>query len=130
LPPAQEYFYRRAHAGYHTLPAVRQDCTNALTATRNSTIDFLYPNANTRVYIPIDFGAQRGRVVFEAVHRDTDAVLHWHLDRQYVGHTQLFHQVELDIAPGVHTLTVVDQRGESKTRRFEVLGVERAATQQ
>jgi hypothetical protein len=39
----------------------------------------------------------------------------------------LFHQLEFDIAPGMHTLTVVDQHGESRTRRFEVLGVERAA---
>jgi penicillin-binding protein 1C len=129
LPPAQEYFYRRAHSGYRPLPDVRIDCRNAL-ADRSNTIDFLYPNAETRVYIPIDFGAQRGRVVFEAVHRDPNATLHWHLDQQYAGHTQLFHQLEFDIAPGVHTLTVVDQSGASKTRRFEVLGVERSATTQ
>jgi penicillin-binding protein 1C len=126
LPPAQEYFYRRAHAGYKPLPDVRRDCAGAFASARNATLDFLYPNAGTRVYIPIDFGATRGRVVFEAVHRDSDATLHWHIDRTYVGRTQLFHQVELDIEPGMHTLTVVDQQGESKTRRFEVLGVERA----
>jgi penicillin-binding protein 1C len=130
LPPAQEYFYRRAHSGYRPLPEVRSDCRSTLTAERNSTIDFLYPNAETRVYIPLDFGAQRGRVVFEAVHRDSDAILHWHLDQQYAGSTQLFHQREFDISPGMHTLTVVDQHGESRTRRFEVLGVERAATTQ
>jgi hypothetical protein len=39
----------------------------------------------------------------------------------------LFHQLEFDITPGMHTLTVVDQHGESKTRRFEVLGVEQEA---
>jgi penicillin-binding protein 1C len=130
LPPAQEYFYRRAHAGYRPLPEVRADCGSALSAARSTTMDFLYPNADTRVYIPLDFGAQRGRVVFEAVHRDADAVLHWHLDQQYLGHTQLFHQVEFDIAPGTHVVTVVDQRGESKSRKFEVLGVERSALAQ
>jgi penicillin-binding protein 1C len=93
-------------------------------------MDFLYPNADTRVYIPLDFGAQRGRVVFEAVHRDADAVLHWHLDQQYLGHTQLFHQVEFNVVPGMHVVTIVDQHGASKTRQFEVLGVERSALAQ
>jgi penicillin-binding protein 1C len=125
LPPAQEYFYRRAHTDYRPLPEVRSDCGAVLTATNDATIDFLYPSAGTRVYIPLDFGAQRGRVVFEAVHRDADAVLHWHLDQQYVGHTELFHQVEVDMVPGTHVVTVVDQRGAAKVRKFEVLGVER-----
>jgi penicillin-binding protein 1C len=127
LPPTQEYFYRRAHTAYRPLPDLRRDCENSNVNARNGPIDFLYPNADTRVYIPLDFGAQRGRVVFEAVHRDPDAILHWHLDQHYLGQTQLFHQMEMDIEPGYHTLTVVDARGESKSRRFEVLGTERSA---
>jgi len=137
LPPDQEYFYRRAHTAYRPLPEVRRDCVSRDLVVRNGptgfasiglgSIEFLYPNASTRVYIPLDFGAQRGRVVFEAVHRDPDATLHWHVDQQYLGHTQLFHQMEFDISPGLHTVTVVDGRGESKSRRFEVLGVERSA---
>jgi penicillin-binding protein 1C len=125
LPPAQEYFYRRSHADYKPLPDLRRDCGD-MTAGAGS-IDFLYPSAATSVYIPFDFSEQRGRVVFEAVHRDADAVLHWHIDRQYMGHTQLFHQLEFDIDAGPHTVTVVDQRGESKSRRFEVLGMQQQA---
>jgi penicillin-binding protein 1C len=130
LPPNQEYFYRRAHSAYRPLPDVRGDCVRDDITARNSPIDFLYPNADTRVYIPIDFGAQRGRVVFEAVHRDPDALLHWHLDKQYLGHTQLFHQMEFDITPGFHTITVVDARGAAKTRHFEVLGIEKPVVAQ
>jgi penicillin-binding protein 1C len=121
LPPAQEFFYRKAHAGYRLLPDLRSDCARA--QTQAGTMDFLYPNAGTRVYIPLDFGALRGRVVFEAVHRDAEATLQWHIDREYMGHTQTFHQLALDLAPGFHVVTIVDPSGESKSRRFEVLGV-------
>ncbi|HTE41430.1 MAG TPA: penicillin-binding protein 1C [Steroidobacteraceae bacterium] len=122
LPPAQEYFYRKAHANYRLLPDLRGDCARIRSA-RAGAMDFLYPNADTRVYIPLDFGAQRGRVVFEAVHRDTEATLHWHIDRNYMGDTHTFHQLALDLSPGTHIVTIVDQTGESKSRRFEVLGV-------
>ncbi|MBC7984790.1 MAG: penicillin-binding protein 1C, partial [Candidatus Obscuribacterales bacterium] len=121
LPPTQEYYFRRAHATYRPLPEIRSDCRSAI--ARTDAIDFLYPHIDTRVYIPMDFGAARGRVVFEAVHRDADALLHWHLDGRYLGRTQLYHQMELDVEPGAHTITVVDQRGDAKSRRFEVLGM-------
>jgi penicillin-binding protein 1C len=48
--------------------------------------------------------------------------LFWHLDDQYVGATTAFHQQALDITPGTHVITVVDQDGNRLSRKFEVLG--------
>ena len=56
-----------------------------------------------------------------AVHRDSGTTLHWHLDDRYVGSTSMFHEQALDMGLGWHTLTVVDERGNSARRRFEVL---------
>jgi penicillin-binding protein 1C len=123
LPPAAEYFYRRQHAQYRTLPRYRSDCAGA-NATDEGPMDFLYPNAGTRLYIPIDLGAQKGRTVFEAVHRDANATLQWHLDDRYLGETRVYHQQALDIAPGPHVITIVDGRGNRLSRRFEVLNKE------
>jgi penicillin-binding protein 1C len=119
LPPAQEFYYRRTRADYRAPPPWRSDCeaTNS-----KAPMDFLYPNAATRVYIPIDLAAKKGRVVFEAVHRDNDAVLYWHLDQHYVATTRTFHSEALDIAPGAHVITVVDQAGNRMSRSFEVIG--------
>jgi penicillin-binding protein 1C len=121
LPPGPESYFKKTHASYRPLPSFRTDCSGATTAEQNP-MEFLYPNLSTRLYIPIDFNTERGRTVFEAVHRDPNAVLRWHLDDQYVGETRVFHQQALDISTGTHVITIVDAAGHRLSRRFEVLG--------
>lgn len=122
LPPGQEFYFRRHHAAYRPLPPFRADCA----ASRHARpLDFLYPNANTRVYIPIDLGEKKGRTVFEAVHRQAGATLYWHLDDRYLGATTTFHQQALELTPGPHVVTIVDEQGYRLSRRFEVLGIDR-----
>ena len=123
LPPGAEYYYRRQHSQYRALPAYRSDCTGAMN-TAQAAMEFIYPNSGTRLYIPIDLGTQRGRTVFEAVHRESGASLRWHLDDQYIGQTQTYHQQALDISTGPHVITIVDDRGNRLSHRFEVLGRE------
>jgi len=120
LPPAQEFYYRRAHAEYQPLPPPRPGCKALLTAAR-APIALLYPEANARVLIPRELDGSRGNTVFEAVHRRPEATLYWHLDGKYLGETHTFHQQSLDIEPGEHILTLVDDTGERVARRFEVL---------
>ena len=123
LPPGQEFYFRRHHAEYRPLPPFRNDC--GVLVADAAPIDFLYPHAGTSLYIPLDLGAKKGRAVFEAVHREPGATLFWHLDDRYLGATETFHQQALDIAPGVHVVTVVDGAGNRLSRRFEVLGESR-----
>ncbi len=47
--------------------------------------------------------------------------IYWHLDDRYLGETHTFHQQSLDIDPGEHILTVVDDEGERVARRFQVI---------
>lgn len=122
LPPAEEFYYRKRHANYRTLPKFRPDCENRTIAHDGSSpIEFLYPSPGTRFYIPVDLNAKKSRVVFEAVHRNEGETLFWHLDNQYIGKTKLFHQQALDIPRGLHRITVVDSEGNSRSRSFEVL---------
>ena len=122
LPPGQESFYRRWNAGYRPLPAYRGDCAGtAAEASARGPVDFLYPVNGTRIYIPVELGGRKGRAVFAAAHRDPDATLHWHLDDRYVGSTSVFHEQALDVAEGLHVVTVVDEMGNRARRRFEVL---------
>lgn len=120
LPPAQEYYYRRAHAEYRGLPPLRADC-QALTNPQAPALAVLYPEPNARVLIPRELDGARGRTVFEAVARRPEATLYWHLDGRYLGQTHTFHQQSLDLAPGEHILTLVDDTGERVVRRFQVL---------
>ncbi len=123
LPPGQEFYFRRYHAGYRPLPPFRADCAAGRQARRP--LDFLYPNVGTRVYIPIDLDEKKGRTVFEAVHRQAGTTLYWHLDERYLGATTTFHQQALELTPGLHVVTIVDEQGNRLSRRFEVLGTER-----
>jgi penicillin-binding protein 1C len=120
LPPAEEFYYRRAHAEYRPLPPMRSDC-QAVRAGGKPTLALLYPDANARVLIPKELDGSRGRTVFEAVSRRREATIYWHLDDRYLGETHTFHQQSLDIDPGEHTLTLVDDEGERVARHFQVL---------
>jgi penicillin-binding protein 1C len=120
LPPAEEFYYRRAHAEYRPLPPMRADC-QAIRAGGKPTLALLYPDANAHVLIPQELDGSRGRTVFEAVSRRREATIYWHLDDRYLGETHTFHQQSLDIDPGQHILTLVDDEGERVARRFQVL---------
>jgi penicillin-binding protein 1C len=120
LPPAQEYYYRRAHAEYRQLPPMRAGCEASPEAGHGS-LALIYPESNARVLIPRELDGTRGRTVFEAVSRRREATIYWHLDGQYLGETHTFHQQSLDIDPGEHILTLVDDTGEHVARRFQVL---------
>jgi penicillin-binding protein 1C len=120
LPPALEHFYRRQHPDYRPLPPWRADC--AATAGEDDAIALIYPQLGGSVYIPAELDGNRSRVVFEAVHRQHDAELHWHLDDRYLGSTRDFHQWEVLAGAGQHRLTLVDHRGNRLSRTFTVLG--------
>ena len=125
LPARLEFYYRKHHAEYRPLPRFREDCRLAAGVEGTSgPIAFLYPNAGTKLYIPTDLARKRGETVFEAVHRRPDATLFWHLDDIYLGSTKTFHQQGLDMTPGRHIVTVVDETGNRLSRRFQVLGQE------
>ncbi len=122
LPPAQEFYYRRVRSDYTPLPPFRDDCLAQLVSDgKQNPLEFVYPNFGTRIYIPVDLAGRKGRTLFEAVHRRRDAIVFWHLDGNYLGRTQHFHQQALDISPGMHTVTMVDQDGNRLQRQFEVL---------
>jgi penicillin-binding protein 1C len=128
LPPALEHYYRGQHSDYRPLPPWRADCAVAAANEQRSVMEFLYPGPAGRIYVPVELDGRKGRAVLEVVHREPTAVLYWHVDDDYVGHTELAHQLAVDLAPGVHSVTVVDAAGNRQTRRFEVLARDRGYT--
>jgi len=119
LPPSMEYYFRQMHTDYVPLPPTRNDCI--ATSDKNA-MGLLYPHSdNASIYIPLEAGGSRGRVVFEATHRDPKAVIHWHIDADYLGTTTGFHQMAVAPAPGNHTLILIDGNGERLEHTFTVL---------
>lgn len=123
LPPAQEFYWRQYHSDYQSLPPWRRDClAESAQQDEDTPMELIYPQARSRIYIPVALDGKRSRVILKAVHRDPAAVLYWHLDDQYLGETKLFHEREAALEPGLHQLLIIDKQGYRLERRFRVVG--------
>lgn len=122
LPPVQEYYFRKDHPEYRPLPRFHPDCGGALPAGEGwRVMNLIYPEPETSIYVPVDLDGRMGEVVFEAVHRNSDSTIHWHVDEQYIASTQHFHQISLNPNPGDHVLVLTDDEGRRLERRFRVI---------
>ncbi len=122
LPPDQAYYYQQYNANYKPLPEWRKDCQLIYTQNKlDNPISLIYPKRNTQVYIPRELTGKKGKTIFKAIHSNPNEQLFWHLDNQYLGTTQTFHEKALWISAGKHTLTLVDEAGNRVERRFMVL---------
>ncbi len=120
LPPVEEFYYKHNHPNYKILPPYRTDCLEKL-SERNQQMEMIYPKKISKIYIPIDLDGKQGQTVFKVAHRQTDAVIYWHLDNEYLGATSTFHEMALQPPTGKHTLTLVDKDGNVLLQGFEML---------
>lgn len=118
LPPAMEYYYRKNHPQYRTLPPWLPKATQA---SDIQMLELIYPDDRLMVYLPRGNDGQAGQVIFQAAHRRSDATIFWHLDGSYLGSTRDIHQMVASPAPGDHKLVIVDEQGNTSTRFFKVV---------
>jgi penicillin-binding protein 1C len=118
LPPAMEYFYKKKHSEYKTLPPVARGCS----VNKNVPVmEFIYPTQGIKIFIPRDQTGQLTRVVAEVVHRTPSKKVFWHLDKSYIGTTRSIHQIEILTESGNHVLTAVDEEGNTIRCGFTVI---------
>lgn len=120
LPPEQAHYYQQYHADYQPLPPWRADCMAAV-ANQADALSVVYPQEGTQIYLPRELDGRLGEVVFRAVPPHPEDLLYWHLDNQFLGTSQNFHQLATQPAAGKHRLAVVDEAGNRVERNFEVL---------
>lgn len=120
LPPEQAYYYRQHHANYQPLPPFREDC-QVVDTSQSEAISLVYPRPNTQVYLPRELDGKRSQVVFKAVPRTPETLLYWHLDDQFIGTTQTFHNQAVTVPVGEHKVAVVDEMGNRVEQSFQVL---------
>jgi penicillin-binding protein 1C len=121
LPPAQEWYYKTKNPLYKELPRYRADCP----ATSINSMELIYPKHANKIYVPVELDGNIGKTVFEAAHRKPGAIIYWHLDNKYLGSTKGFHQMGLSPEAGEHTITLVDEEGETISQRFWIVGKEK-----
>jgi len=118
LPPIQEWFYKKRHPEYKTLPPISPLCNDNQTSSKP--MEFIYPNTSNPIRLSKQLDGSVGALALELAHRQADAIVYWHLDDTYIGATQFFHQMSVTPTEGKHWITVVDQWGNTLTRYVEV----------
>lgn len=73
------------------------------------------------LYLPLVRDSVRANLILEAAHQQPAQVLYWHLNQEYIGQTTDFHQMKVQLAPGKHQLSVVDEQGNAVSRNFQVV---------
>lgn len=118
LPAVQSWYYRSYHQDYKSLPLFREDCN---TRDDMHSIAMIYPKQRAKVYIPRELDGSLGRTIFEAAHTRSDAIIHWHMDGEYLGSTKELHQMAITTSQGKHHLMLMDQTGIQRDLDFEVI---------
>ncbi len=108
LPPAWEWYYKQHHPAYKSLPPFKAGCGSDGSYLP---MQFIYPQSNARVFLPKQLDGSKGEIVFNLAHSNSEAVVYWHLDQEYVAVTRNFHKLALSPSPGQHSVTVVDNEG-------------------
>jgi penicillin-binding protein 1C len=118
LSPIQEWYYKKKHAEFKSLPPFISNCLGGET---EKNIGLLYPRPGVTIYVPKELSGKQSRSVLEATHREANATLYWHLNQEYIGSTRSIHQLEINPVAGNYVLTVMDEKGESVRCKFRVV---------
>jgi penicillin-binding protein 1C len=117
--PGQEYFFKQKSLFYKPLPPYLGDCSGEAAVKQ---LEIIYPREGFKIYVPVDQSGEKSKCILKATHKNEATTLFWHLDGNYVGSTQKFHQLSLLPGIGKHSLTISDEEGETSTCNFEVIG--------
>ena len=118
LPPIQEYYFKSRNLSYKSLPPYRKDCNDPSSV---APMDIIYPKPDSKIFLPVQLDGQVGTTVLEATHRNSGAVVYWHLDGVFIGSTRKTHSLLLSPVNGKHLITLVDDTGEIVQRRFTII---------
>jgi len=116
-PPLAEKYYKMRHPNYQSLPTFRPGCGIEV---QTRLMDIIYPKKESTIDVPKGFTGEYEHVILEATHRLPNAVIHWHLNEQYLGFTESIHQIKCVPTSGENVLKLIDQEGNSKLLQFMV----------
>ena len=117
LPPVMEWYYKSQNIEYRALPPFRGDCASGMSGA----MDFIYPKANTKIYLTKNFNSEIQPVILKVAHTNRDMELYWYVDDVYKGSTKTFHEFAIDAVSGFHYVTVVDETGNEIRRKIEIV---------
>lgn len=122
LPPVAEYYYKKNHPNYRSVPLWREDCqSNIPILASDAPMQLEYPTEGAIIKIPVELDGNLGRIILRAQHRNSSSILHWHLNSVYLGETQYIHEKAIAVNAGWHQLILMDEKGYRLKRWFKVI---------
>ncbi|MCW3806754.1 penicillin-binding protein 1C [Plebeiibacterium marinum] len=118
LPPVMEWYYKKNHPLYKTLPPFMDGCGLG----NNKMMQFIYPQNNNKVYIPVGLNGALQSVVLKVAHRNAGSTIYWHLDDEYLGATSFVHHMCIQPDPGSHLLSLIDDKGNTLYKKIVCVG--------
>ena len=112
LPPMMEKYYRVKYQGYRSLPK---------TIDNRDAMHFAYPSEGAFLSPAKQMDGSIPGIRCEIVHTRSDATVYWHLDSEYLGETTDIHTLVVDMSPGFHRLTAVDDEGLKQDITIKIL---------
>jgi len=116
LPPLQEWYYKKHHANYKTLPELRDDCKQET----GRTMDFISPKNNSTIILAKNEHEKTNPIILKIAHINPETKVFWYIDNKYIQTTETFHEIGVLPTEGRHTITVVDAIGNELKRTITV----------
>jgi len=107
LPPLMEFYYKRGHPTYRTLPPFLDNCRE----TNTSVMEFIYPRNGSRITLPTNFEGNKNELIVKLAHAISGTPVYWFLDEKFIGETTNYHEKGLIPETGRHRITAVDAFG-------------------
>lgn len=115
LPLLEESYYRIINPLYRVLPPFHPSCG---TSNKEDAMQIIFPKPNAHIIRhQSDFSNQ---IILQAVHRNSEAKIHWFVDKQFLQTTFADHKVAVTATHGLHRLTIQDNLGNMQSIRFTV----------
>jgi len=116
LPPLMEFYYKRTHPTYKTLPRFRQDCQS----TNMPPMAFIYPKNGGRISLTKNFEGKINEVVVKLAHTQPETEVYWYLDETFLRQTRNFHEIGIVPSNGKHNITAMDALGNEVSVRITI----------
>ena len=116
LPPLQAYYFKSKNPFYKPLPPFRTDCTES----SGISMEFIYPNQQSTIYLPKDFDGKTNELILKIAHSKPELEIHWYVDSEYIGSTKDIHDMAVLPSSGEHTITVMDELGNSLKHKITI----------
>jgi penicillin-binding protein 1C len=107
LPPLMEYYYKKGHPSYKTLPPFLENCKE----TNTEAMEFIYPRNGSRITLARNFEGRKNELIVKLAHIKPSTPVYWYLDGKFMGQTADYHEIGLMPTPGDHGITAVDALG-------------------